>query len=147
MITSNLNEYDLYLFHNGTNFRAYQMLGAHFITQDGKPGVRFAVWAKNAKSVSVVGDFNNWDTRVHKMSRLSDGETWSIFIEGLKPGNIYKYAIEPQAAAGRPHPPCGPLIFSKPTPTVFTPRNFSEDKKISWYFYRKFGKIICEQVR
>jgi len=59
-------------------------------------GVRFAVWAKNAKSVSVVGDFNNWDTRVNVMTRLQDGETWSIFIEGLKQGMSYKYAIEPQ---------------------------------------------------
>ena len=101
MKTSNLNEYDLYLFHQGTNFHAYEMLGAHFTEQDGKKGVRFAVWAKNAKSVSVVGDFNNWDTRVHRMSRLDDGETWSIFIEGLKEGATYKYAIEPQW--GGPH--------------------------------------------
>ena len=97
MKTSNLGEYDLYLFHNGTNFHAYEMLGAHFVEQDGKKGVRFAVWAKNAKSVSVVGDFNNWDTRVHRMSRLQDGETWCIFIEGLKQGATYKYAIEPPA--------------------------------------------------
>lgn len=101
MKTSNLAEYDLYLFHQGTNFRAYEMLGAHFMEQDGKKGVRFAVWAKNAKSVSVVGDFNNWDTRVNRMSRLQDGETWFIFIEGLKQGDTYKYAIEPQW--GGPH--------------------------------------------
>lgn len=101
MKTSNLGEYDLYLFHNGTNFHAYEMLGAHFIEQDGKKGVRFAVWAKNAKSVSVVGDFNNWDTRVHRCTRLQDGETWTIFIEGLKQGMNYKYAIEPQW--GGPH--------------------------------------------
>lgn len=101
MKTTPLNDYDLYLFHNGTNYFTYEMLGAHFIEQDGKQGVRFAVWAKNAKSVSVVGDFNNWDTRVNVMSRLSDGETWSIFIEGLKEGQSYKYAIEPQW--GGPH--------------------------------------------
>lgn len=98
MKTTPLNDYDLYLFHNGTNFYAYEMLGAHFIQHDGKMGVRFAVWAKNAKSVSVVGEFNNWDTRVHRMSRLSDGETWCIFIEGLKEGQTYKYAIEPSGA-------------------------------------------------
>ena len=101
MKTTPLNEYDLYLFHNGTNYFAYEMLGAHFTEQDGKKGVRFAVWAKNAKSVSVVGEFNNWDTRVHRMSRLNDGETWYIFIEGLKEGMTYKYAIEPQW--GGPH--------------------------------------------
>lgn len=101
MKTTELNDYDLYLFHNGTNYYAYEMLGAHFTEVDGKKGVRFAVWAKNAKSVSVVGDFNNWDTRVNRMTRLSDGETWCIFIEGLKEGMTYKYAIEPQW--GGPH--------------------------------------------
>ena len=101
MKTSNVGEYDLYLFHQGTNFHTYEMMGAHFIEQDGKQGVRFVVWAKNAKSVSVVGDFNQWDTRRHKMLRCQDGETWEIFIEGLKVGDIYKYAIEPQW--GGPH--------------------------------------------
>ncbi len=99
--TSDLDEYGLYLFHQGTNYHAYEMFGAHFTEEDGKTGVRFAVWAKNAKSVSVVGDFNGWDTRVNVMSRLDDGETWSIFIEGLKPGDLYKYAIEPRW--GGPH--------------------------------------------
>ncbi len=101
MKTSNIGEYDLYLFHQGTNFHTYEMMGAHFIEQDGRKGVRFAVWAKNARSVSVVGDFNQWDTRRHKMLRCDDGETWEIFIEGLKVGDIYKYAIEPQW--GGPH--------------------------------------------
>ena len=96
MKTSNLNDYDLYLFHQGTNFHAYEMLGAHFVERDGKKGVRFAVWAPHAKSVSVVGDFNNWDNRVNRMIRLEDGETWETFIEGLKQGDNYKYAILPQ---------------------------------------------------
>ena len=101
MQTSNLSEYDLYLFHQGTNCRAYEMLGAHFIERDGQQGVRFAVWAPHAKSVSVVGDFNNWDNRVNRMIRLDDGETWEIFITGLKVGDNYKYAIQPQH--GGPH--------------------------------------------
>lgn len=101
MKTSNLGEYDLYLFHQGTNYHAYEMLGAHFVEQDGKKGVRFAVWAPHAKSISVVGDFNGWDTRVNAMLRCDDGEVWWAFIEGLKPGDLYKYAIEPQW--GGPH--------------------------------------------
>ena len=95
MKTSILNEYSLYLFHQGTNYCAYEMLGAHFVERDGKKGVRFAVWAPHAKSVSVVGDFNHWDTRVNRMIRLDDGETWETFIEGLKQGDLYKYAILP----------------------------------------------------
>ncbi len=101
MKTSDLSEFDLYLFHQGTNYHAYEMLGAHFMTQDGKEGVRFAVWAPHAKSVSVVGDFNEWDTRRHPMQRIGDGEIWEVFIEGLQEGDIYKYAIEPQW--GGPH--------------------------------------------
>ena len=101
MKTSDLSEFDLYLFHQGTNYHAYEMLGSHFLTQDGKDGVRFAVWAPHAKSVSVVGDFNDWDTRRHPMQRIGDGEIWEAFIEGLKEGDIYKYAIEPQW--GGPH--------------------------------------------
>ena len=101
MQTSNLNEYDLYLFHQGTNYHAYQMLGAHFTTREGKRGVRFALWAPHAKAVSVVGDFNNWDTRVNRMIKLSDGQTWELFIEGLKVGDKYKYAILP--AHGKAH--------------------------------------------
>lgn len=95
MKTSNLSEYGLYLFHQGTHYRAYEMLGAHFTERDGKKGVRFAVWAPHAKSVSVVGDFNNWDNRVNRMIQLEDGETWETFIEGLKQGDLYKYAILP----------------------------------------------------
>ncbi|ORT99205.1 1,4-alpha-glucan (glycogen) branching enzyme, GH-13-type [Anaerovibrio sp. JC8] len=96
MNTSELSEFDLFLFHQGTNFRAYEMLGAHVIEQDGKKGVRFTVWAPHAKEVSVVGDFNNWDTRVNKMSKLGDGEIWNLFIPDIGPGTVYKYAILPQ---------------------------------------------------
>ena len=101
MKTSDLSEFDLYLFHQGTNYHAYEMLGAHFVEQDGKKGVRFAVWAPHAKSISVVGDFNNWDTRVNPMTRIRDGEIWEVFIPDVEQGAIYKYAIEPQWGGAR----------------------------------------------
>lgn len=101
MNLSQLTEYDTFLFHQGTNCKAYEMLGAHITEENGQQGVRFAVWAPNAKAVSVVGEFNNWDTRVNEMSRIEDGEIWKIFIPGLKEGDIYKYAIMPQH--GGPH--------------------------------------------
>lgn len=94
--TSELSEFDLYLFHQGTNYHAYEMLGAHFVERDGKKGVRFAVWAPHAKSISVVGNFNEWDTRVNPMTRGRDGEIWEVFIPGVEEGAVYKYAIEPQ---------------------------------------------------
>ena len=94
--TSELSEFDLYLFHQGTNYHAYEMLGAHLVERDGKKGVRFAVWAPHAKSISVVGDFNEWDTRVNPMTRGRDGEIWEVFIPDIEEGAVYKYAIEPQ---------------------------------------------------
>ena len=94
--TSELSEFDLYLFHQGTNYHAYEMLGAHFVERDGKKGVRFAVWAPHAKYISVVGDFNEWDTRVNPMTRGRDGEIWEVFIPDIEEGAVYKYAIEPQ---------------------------------------------------
>ena len=101
MKTSDLSEFDRYLFHQGTNYHAYEMLGAHFVKQGGKKGIRFAVWAPHAKSVSVVGDFNNWDTRENPMHKIGDGEIWTAFVENLGEGELYKYAIEPQW--GGPH--------------------------------------------
>ena len=95
MKTAALAEYDIYLFHQGTNYHAQEMLGAHYVTQAGRRGVRFAVWAPQAKTVRVVGDFNGWDTRQHPMERLSDGEIWHVFIPDLPPDTMYKYAIEP----------------------------------------------------
>ena len=96
MKTSALSEFDLYLFHQGTNYHAQEMLGAHFVEQGGKKGVRFTVWAPNAKAVSVVGEFNDWNVFIHPMNRIDDGEIWEVFVEGLGEGEIYKYAIEPQ---------------------------------------------------
>ena len=93
MNISSLSDYDLYLFHQGTNYHAYEMLGAHVMKQDNREGVRFALWAPHARQVSVVGDFNNWEQGKHLMSRLGDGEVWTCFIPGLKSGDVYKYAI------------------------------------------------------
>jgi len=96
MKPSALSEYDLYLYHQGTNYHAYEMLGAHFIRQDGRDGVRFAVWAPHASAVSVTGDFNHWDTQAHPMQRIGDGEIWSAFVPDVERGAVYKYAIAPQ---------------------------------------------------
>ena len=83
----------LYLFHQGTNYNAYDFLGAHIVKQRSKNGVIFRVWAPNAKSVSVIGDFNNWDASVNVMNRISDGGVFEIFVGGLKEFDSYKFAI------------------------------------------------------
>jgi 1,4-alpha-glucan branching enzyme len=71
----------------------YEYLGAHIKTLDNVKGVLFAVWAPNAKSVSVVGDFNNWDSNVNVMTRLGLSGVFETFIPKLKEGTIYKYEI------------------------------------------------------
>src|SRR4030042_6285041 len=69
------------------------MLGAQPMECLGIAGVRFAVWAPNAERVSVVGDFNGWDGRVHTMRSLGSSGVWEIFIPGLPPGSLYKFEI------------------------------------------------------
>lgn len=98
MEKTEINEQDIYLFHQGTNYRSYQLYGAHPEIRDGAAGIRFFLWAPHAREVSVVGDFNNWQRGVHQMQRLSGGQNWEIFIPGLTEGAIYKYAIT--AASG-----------------------------------------------
>jgi 1,4-alpha-glucan branching enzyme len=87
-----LSEFDLYLHGEGTNYESYRSMGAHVVTMDGVQGTRFAVWAPNADVVSLVGDFNWWDTRCHPMRKRTGG-IWEIFIPGLGEGAAYKYFV------------------------------------------------------
>lgn len=88
-----LSDYDLYLFGEGKHWAIYDRLGAHPYEIDGVHGVRFAVWAPNARRVSVVGDFNNWDARQHPMQPHGESGVWELFIPGLKAGERYKYDV------------------------------------------------------
>lgn len=87
-----MSDLDLYLFNEGRHLEAYRRLGAHLIERDGVKGVHFAVWAPNAYKVSVIGDFNRWDARVHPMETRG-GAIWEVFIPGLEAGHSYKYEI------------------------------------------------------
>ena len=89
-----LGELDLYLWAEGRHLRAYEKLGAHAREIEGVAGVAFAVWAPNARRVSVVGPFNNWDGRCHPMRRRVEGGVWEIFIPGLSVGELYKYEVK-----------------------------------------------------
>lgn len=86
-------DYQGYLFHQGTNYNAFKYLGAHLKKVKGKKGVLFRVWAPNAKGVSVVGSFNNWNAETNKMQLIDDNGVWEIFIVGLTEYSNYKYAI------------------------------------------------------
>ena len=81
-------------FSAGICYDIYEYLGAHVRKSDGVKGVNFAVWAPNAVRVSVVGDFNNWDGRVHQMRRLGDSGIFEIFIPRVMPGDNYKYELK-----------------------------------------------------
>ena len=87
-------ELDQYLFGEGTNYDIYKKLGAHPMTVRKKDGFYFAVWAPNARSVSVVGDFNNWDITANPMEKVGDIGVYETFIPGLGEGELYKYFIE-----------------------------------------------------
>jgi 1,4-alpha-glucan branching enzyme len=84
---------DLYLFNRGENFQAYRMLGAVPETRNGVAGTCFRVWAPSAERVSVVGDFNRWDGRVHPMCSLGSSGVWELFIPELPVGSLYKFEI------------------------------------------------------
>jgi 1,4-alpha-glucan branching enzyme len=88
-----LGDLDLHLFGEQTHQRAWDKLGAHVREVGGVEGVAFAVWAPNARGVSVVGDFNRWDGRIHMMRVLGSSGVWELFIPGLKEGAVYKFEI------------------------------------------------------
>ena len=87
-----LGDLDLYLLSEGRHLEAYEKLGAHVVERHGVGGVMFALWAPNAYTVSVIGDFNNWDARMHPM-QARGGAIWELFIPGVEVGASYKYEI------------------------------------------------------
>jgi 1,4-alpha-glucan branching enzyme len=91
-----LGELDLHLAGEGRHEELYQRLGAHVSEIDGTTGTAFAVWAPAAASVSVVGDFNSWDGRLHPMRSLGASGIWELFVPGVEPGARYKYEIRTQ---------------------------------------------------
>jgi 1,4-alpha-glucan branching enzyme len=125
-----LGDIDLHLFNEGRHFELAEHLGAGVVTIDGVRGVRFAVWAPNARAVSVVGDFNTWDPRRNAMRLRYPAGVWELFIPRLAAGARYKYAIigpdgwrlplkaDPLARATEP-PPATASIVVDPTPHVW----------------------------
>ncbi|MCU0857551.1 MAG: 1,4-alpha-glucan branching enzyme [Pontiellaceae bacterium] len=89
-----LTDFDLFLLGKGELYRAYEKLGAHPMEENGTAGVYFSVWAPNAKNVSVIGSFNNWEAWIHPMKPIGNSGVWERFIPGVKEGDQYKFEIQ-----------------------------------------------------
>ncbi|MCI9587884.1 MAG: 1,4-alpha-glucan branching protein GlgB [Oscillospiraceae bacterium] len=87
------DQFTSYLFHEGSTIAAYEYMGAHPAVEGGAEGYVFRVWAPNALSVSVVGDFNGWDRERHPLSKI-DQSLWEAFVPGLKQYDVYKFSVE-----------------------------------------------------
>ena len=93
MAKMEFGELDQYLFGQATHYDIYKKLGAHPVTQNGKSGTYFAVWAPNAEDVSVVGEFNGWDPERHPMKKIGPIGVWETFVAGAEVGDLYKFCI------------------------------------------------------
>ncbi|MGH8219708.1 MAG: 1,4-alpha-glucan branching protein GlgB [Steroidobacteraceae bacterium] len=113
---SELTPNDIYLFKEGTLYRAYEKLGAHEGTLEGRRGTHFAVWAPNAEAVSVVGDFNGWDPERHRLTpRCDESGIWEGFVPEIGAGALYKYHVRSRFGGYRVEK-SDPFAFHAETP-------------------------------
>lgn len=121
-----LGDLDLHLFNEGNHLRLYEILGAHLRTMEGVTGVSFALWAPNAKRVSLLMEFNHWDGRLFPMRAMGSSGIWELFVPGLKTGLLYKFEIKTQE--GHLRIKTDPLAFSMELPPAMCARiwNLSE---------------------
>lgn len=106
---TDLSAKDIDKFNAGIHYTIYEKMGAHPVTLEGQKGTAFTVWAPNAIRVSVVGDFNHWDGRIHQMNRNVEGGIFELFIPDVEPGECYKYEIKTK----------GGITFLKADPYAF----------------------------
>ncbi len=142
-----VGELDLHLAGEGRHEELYARLGAHPRELDGVAGVAFAVWAPNARSVSVVGEHNGWDGRLNPMRSLGASGIWELFVPGVEPGGRYKYEI--RTAEGRLRLKADPVALAAELP----PKNASvihrsayEWQDAAWLERRRAGDLLGEPV-
>ena len=128
-----ISEFDLHLFGEGTHLQLYRKLGAHPMTLGAQAGVHFAVWAPAAQRVSVVGDFNGWDGRVHAMRNLLPSGVWEIFVPDLEVGERYKFEV--RTSAGHVLEKSDPFAFYSEAP----PRTASVVHRLGTYEWKDAG--------
>ena len=121
-----LGELDMHLFREGRHWKLFDHLGAHPKVMNGVEGVQFAVWAPNARRVSVVGDFNLWDGRVHPMRNRMEGGIWELFIPGLGSQAHYKFeVVGPEGG-----------LFTKSDPFAFFSQHGPATASLIWDYHR-----------
>ncbi len=136
-----MSDYDAYLFGEGHWVRAWEKMGARPLTRDGVEGYSFVVWAPNARGVSVVGEFNQWDGRVHPLAALGASGLWEGFIGGLGPGVLYKLEIHLESGP--------PLIKSDPfaLATEVPPRTASITAHLGRHVWQDVDWMAARQER
>ncbi len=138
-----MTDYDVHLLCEGSHWRSYERLGAQLRTVDGVTGVNFAVWAPNASSVSVVGNFNGWDARSHPMRRLIPSGFYELFIPGIGEGEVYKYQIRNNLHVMEKSDPYGFYAELPPrTASVVADLSRYEWKDHEWMEGRKKANVL-----
>jgi len=142
-----LGELDLHLAIEGHHRELYTRLGAHPREVDGVAGTAFAVWAPSARAVSVIGDFNSWDGRLHPMRSLGAAGIWELFLPGVEPGARYKFEI--RTATGALRLKADPLAFEVEAPPqtnsiVHRPAHSWDDA--DWLAARAAGNRFTEPL-
>ncbi|MBC7916296.1 MAG: 1,4-alpha-glucan branching protein GlgB [Rhodoferax sp.] len=132
---------DLELLRLGQHPRPYAVLGAHLETVDRKAGVRFAVWAPNARGASVVGDFNDWDPARNAMRKHAEAGIWEVFVPGVQSGALYKFALtaadgrtlplkaDPYARAAQLRPDTASIVTALPAPRALSPARAAANRR------------------
>lgn len=110
-----LGDHDLFLFNEGTHSRLWEKMGCHLSQEGGQEGARFAVWAPDAESVAVMGDFNGWDKGSFPLQAVGSSGIWQGFVPGVKQGDAYKYHVRSRYA-GYKVDKCDPFAVHTETP-------------------------------
>jgi 1,4-alpha-glucan branching enzyme len=144
-----LGELDLHLIGEGRHEQTYEQLGAHVREHEGVAGTAFAVWAPSAHAVSVVGDFNSWDGRLHAMRTLGASGIWELFLPEIGPGAHYKYEI--LSAQGELLLKSDPYAFATELPprnasVVFESRHEWSSEDAAWVSARREGQPLARPM-
>ncbi len=142
-----LGDIDLHLYNEGTHRQLWKVLGAHPRTIDGEAGVSFAVWAPNARRVSLVGDFNNWDGRLFPMRSLGSSGVWEVFVPGVQLGALYKFELKTQEGWLREK--TDPMAFHMEVPPAQASRVYATSydwEDATWMEQRKAKDWLREPV-